>query len=437
MSPLATAEPSRGDTQDAEELVSSQAGWYWDWDFPKVHPFLNESHHEARKMVRAFIVDNIIPYLPQWEEEGKYPRDLHRKAYAAGVYAALWPTSMGGTPPPLCEGNKTRPGPHKVDIWHDLVITDELANCGAGGVIASCFVSLAIGLPPLIAGGLAGGSQLTSRLVREVVQGEKILALAVTEPYAGSDVANIQTKAVLQPDGQHYIVNGVKTFITSGPWADYFTTAVHIEGDSGVSLLLIDRSLPGVSTTRLATQGWKTSGTARITFDDVKVPCDMLIGRRGHGFKAIMHNFNHERLMLSIQSTRYARICMEDAIRYAKSRRTFGKRLIDHQVIRHKISEMARSVLATHYYIENIAIQWPKSTQLELAGKVALLKVQATKTFEFCAREASQILGGRSYLQGSGPGARVERLYREVRVNAIGGGSEEIMLDLAARQARL
>ncbi|KAF4650393.1 hypothetical protein FOL46_000998, partial [Perkinsus olseni] len=189
---------------------------------------------------------------------------------------------------------------------------------------------------------------------------------------------------------------------------------------------MIDRTLPGVSTTRLATQGWKTSGTARVTFEDVKVPVEMLIGSRGHGFKAIMHNFNHERLMLAISSNRNARICMEDAIRYAKSRRTFGKRLIDHQVIRHKIAEMARGVLATHTFIEDIVIRWPESSQSELAGRVALLKVQATKTFEFCAREASQILGGRSYLQGSGPGARIERLYREVRVNAIGGGSEEV-----------
>ncbi|KAF4734529.1 hypothetical protein FOZ63_018977 [Perkinsus olseni] len=435
MTPL---EPPSANADDGDAaLVTAQPGWYWDWDFPKHHPNLNESHHELRKLVRAFILEHIIPFLPQWEAQGEFPRELHRKAYQCGVYAALWPTSMGGTPPPLCKGNITRPGPHEVDIWHDFILNDELANCGAGGVIASCFVSLAIGLPPLIAGGLAGGPGMTSRLAREIVQGEKILSLAVTEPYAGSDVANVQTKAVLQADGKHYLVDGVKTFITSGPWADYFTTAVHIAGDSGLSLLMIDRTLPGVSTTRLATQGWKTSGTARVTFEDVKVPVEMLIGSRGHGFKAIMHNFNHERLMLAISSNRNARICMEDAMRYAKSRRTFGKRLIDHQVIRHKIAEMARGVLATHTFIEDIVIRWPESSQSELAGRVALLKVQATKTFEFCAREASQILGGRSYLQGSGPGARIERLYREVRVNAIGGGSEEIMLDLAARQARL
>ncbi|EER03618.1 acyl-CoA dehydrogenase, putative [Perkinsus marinus ATCC 50983] len=431
---------SGGDASDAdarEASITAQPGWYWDWDFPKHHPYLNEvaldrlnrvideciwcqSHHEFRRLIRAFILEHIIPFIPQWEAEGKFPRELHRKAYQSGVSSRVDCLS----------------GPHEVDIWHDLIINDELANCGAGGVIASCFVSLAIGLPPLLAGGLAGGPELTSRLARDIVQADKILALAVTEPYAGSDVANIRTTAVLQPDGKHYLVNGMKTFITSGPWADYFTTAVG-SGDSGLSLLMIDRTLPGVATTRLSTQGWKSSGTARITFEDVKVPIEMLIGRRGHGFKAIMHNFNHERLMLALQSCRHARICMEDAIRYAKTRRTFGKRLIDHQVIRHKIAEMARRVLATHYYIENIAIQWPQSSQSELAGKVALLKVQATKTFEFCAREASQVLGGRSYLQGSGPGARIERLYREVRVNAIGGGSEEIMLDLAARQARL
>jgi len=189
---------------------------------------------------------------------------------------------------------------------------------------------------------------------------------------------------------------------------------------------------------RLPTQGWWVSSTAFINFDNVKVPAINLIGRENEGFKMIMNNFNHERFVLAALSNRYARCCLEDSIKYARLRSTFGQHLIKHQVIRHKIAEMATRVEATHCLLEQICYQWKCATPNEsrITAAIALVKVQATKTHEYCAREASQILGGASYLR-SGPGQRIERLYREVRVSAIGGGSEEIMIDLAMKQSKL
>jgi len=250
-------------------------------------------------------------------------------------------------------------------------------------------------------------------------------------------VASIRTTAVRE--GDFYIVNGSKKFITAGTKAHYFTTAVRTgkSGMNGVSLLLIERDMPGVKIRRLPTQGWWTSGTTHVSLDNVKVPVKNLIGKEGMGFKYIMENFNHERFVGIASSNRCARLCVEEAIAFARKRSTFGKRLVDHQVIRHKIAEMARRVEATHSLIEQLAFQMTNGfTSAQLGGQMALVKVQATQTFQFCAIEAAQIFGGNSFLR-SGPGAVVERMYREVRVNAVGGGSEEIMRDLAMKQAKL
>jgi len=266
---------------------------------------------------------------------------------------------------------------------------------------------------------------------------KKIIALAITEPYAGSDVAGIKTTA--RREGDFFIVNGSKKYITSGVKATYFTVAVRTGGAGipGISLLLMEAGMPGFSVRRLKTQGMWQSNTTHLTFDDVKVPAKNLIGKENQGFKLIMHNFNHERFAGAAMANRNARNCLAEAITYARERTTFGKRLIDHQVIRHKIAEMARMVESTHALLEQICYQTKCGiSESDIGGKIALLKVQSTRTFEYCAREASQVLGGSACLR-EGKGNIVERLYREVRISAIGGGSEEILLDLAMRQSKL
>ena len=242
-------------------------------------------------------------------------------------------------------------------------------------------------------------------------------------------MAQLATTAVR--DGDHYIVNGSKTYITGGMRANWVSTAVRTggEGSRGVSMLLIPTDAEGFSRTQLdKKQGWWASDTATLYFDNVRVPVENLIGEENQGFLVIMTNFNGERMAMAAAMEAFGRVCLEEAAEWARERKTFGKRLADHQVIRHKIVQMKQKLNATQAYIR-IGFESLEAGNAN-PGDIALLKVQASETMEFCAREAMQILGGIGYMRGS----RVERIYREVRVNAIGGGSEEIMRDLAARQ---
>ena len=269
---------------------------------------------------------------------------------------------------------------------------------------------------------------MKARVITPCMSGEAIAALAITEPSGGSDVARIKTTA--RREGDEFVVNGSKTFITSGMRADFFSTAVRTggEGPAGISMLLIEGDRPGVDRTKLDKMGWLASDTATLYFDDVRVPVSNLITEENAGFSAIVNNFNAERIDLAIQSMAFSRVCYDEALAWARERETFGKRLADHQVIRHKLAEMDRMINASKAWLE--LLSWRLNQGDNPVAEIAEAKVNATLCFEFCAREAAQILGGASYLRGD----TVERLYREVRVQAIGGGSEEIMRDLASRQ---
>jgi alkylation response protein AidB-like acyl-CoA dehydrogenase len=318
-----------------------------------------------------------------------------------------------------------------------MIITDEISRVGSGGFVWNMIGGYGIGGPPLLK---FGKKALKDRIVPGLLTGEKRICLAITEPDAGSDVANLTCEAKLSEDGKHYIVNGEKKWITNGIWCDYFTTAVRTsdKGMNGVTLLLIERDFGGVSTRRMDCQGVWSSGTTYITFEDVKVPVENVLGKENQGFKVIMTNFNHERIGIIIQCIRFSRVCYEESVKYANKRRTFGKKLIDHPVIRMKLAHMARQIEASYNWLENLIYQCQKmgetEAMLRLGGPIAGLKAQSTLLFEFCAREASQIFGGLSYSRG-GQGGKVERLYRDVRAYAIPGGSEEIMLDLSMRQS--
>ncbi len=376
------------------------------------NPNFGPEHHEWRAQLRKFIDTEVMPFAADWDEAGEIPAQLWPKAAAVGLLGLGYPEQYGG----ISQG---------MDCWFSWIATEELARVGVGGLAASLMIH-GIGLPPVI--------NFATEAVREMVappvlRGEKWIALGITEPGGGSDVARLATTAVR--DGDHYIVNGSKTFITGGMRANWVSTAVRTggEGAGGVSMLLIPTDAPGFSRTELdKKQGWWASDTATLYFDNVRVPVENLIGVENQGFRVIMNNFNAERMGMSASMEALSRVCLEEAVIWATQRMTFGKRLADHQVIRHKIAQMKQKINATQAYIrvcyESIEAGEPNP------GDIALLKVQASETMEFCAREAMQILGGIGYMRGG----RVERIYREVRVNAIGGGSEEIMRDLASRQ---
>jgi acyl-CoA dehydrogenase len=374
--------------------------------------YLMPHHDEWRTQLRRFFEKEIIPYADDWDETGLIPDDLWPKSAEVGILGLDYPEEFGGT----SEG---------IDIWHKNILNEELARIAVGGIGASLMVHN-IALPPIIN---FGTQEIQKIVIPPVLSGKKRISLAITEPSGGSDVANLSTTATLIDD--HYVINGSKTYITGGMNADWFTTAVRTGGvgASGISTILIPSNLDGIVRTALdRKQGWWCSDTATIYFENVRVPKGYLIGEENQGFKVIMVNFNAERMGMSAAMEAVSRVCLEDTIIWAQERKTFGKRLADHQVIRHKFAEMKQRINATQSYLNNVS----RRIQLgdENAADIALLKVQSSQTMEFCAREAMQILGGVGYIRGN----RVERIYREVRVNAIGGGSEEIMRDLAARQ---
>lgn len=375
-----------------------------------LNPHFTEEHHAWRAALRRFVDTEIMPFAEEWDEAGAIPTSLWPKAAAVGLLGFGYPEAFGGVPG---------------DSWHAWIVNEELARIGAGGIPASLMVH-GIGLPPV----LNWGSEAMQKAVAPgVLRGERWISLGITEPGGGSDVASLTTTAVRE--GDEYVVNGSKTYITGGMRANWVSTAVRTGGPGarGVSMLLIPTDAEGFSRTPLERKmGWWASDTATLYFDNVRVPADNLIGDENEGFKVIMTNFNNERMGMAAAMEASARVCLEEAVNWARARQTFGQRLADHQVIRHKIAQMKQKLNATQAYIrlcyESIEAGRPNPAD------IALLKVQASEVMEFCAREAMQILGGVGYMRGN----RVERIYREVRVNAIGGGSEEIMRDLASRQ---
>ncbi len=376
------------------------------------NPNMTPEHDEWRAQLRKFIDAEIMPYAEDWDEAGHIPIELWPKAAAVGLLGMGYPEEFGG----ILEG---------LDSWHGWIANEELARVGAGGIAASLMVH-GIGLPPIINWGT---QELKEMVAPSVLAGTKHIALGITEPGGGSDVAQLATTAVR--DGDHFIVNGSKTYITGGMRANWVSTAVRTggEGGGGISMLLIPTDAEGFSRTELdRKQGWWASDTATLYFDNVRIPVSHLIGNENEGFKVIMTNFNGERMAMAAGMEALGRVCLEEALEWAQERKTFGKRLADHQVIRHKFSQMKQKLNATQAYIR-VCYESIEAGNAN-PGDIAMLKVQASETMEFCAREAMQVLGGIGYMRGS----RVERIYREVRVNAIGGGSEEIMRDLAARQ---
>lgn len=371
-----------------------------------------EEHEALRTQVRKFVEREIEPHIEAWEEAGEFPRSLYRRAGELGLLGLGFPESLGGV---------------EVDAFHRLVATEELARAGSGGLMAG-LMSHAIAIPPIVA---LGSPELAARVVPPVLAGDAIAALAITEPGGGSDVANLQTRA--RRDADHYIVNGSKTFITSGMRADFITTAVRTggEGMGGISLLVIEGDTPGLTRTSLDKMGWWCSDTATLYFDDCKVPASNLIGPENQGFRGIMNNFNAERISIATMAVALSEVCLAEATRYAKDRQTFGRPLSTRQVIRHKLVDMAQHIAAARAFLEQMIWrveqgQWP-------IAEVCMLKNACTQCLEFCAKEAVQIFGGAGYIRG----VKVERIYRETKVLSIGGGAEEIMKELAARQMGL
>jgi acyl-CoA dehydrogenase len=372
-------------------------------------PYYTDEHHTFRSTLRRFVDQEIAPHAEAWDEAKSFPRELYAKAAQIGLLGLGFPEEYGGTP---------------ADPFYSIITCEELARPGCGGISAG-LMSHTIALPPVAK---LGSDRLRAKVVTPTLRGETIAALAVTEPGGGSDVANLTTTA--RREGDHYLLNGSKTFITSGIRADFYTVAARTgePGAAGLSLFVVEKGSPGLSTTPLEKMGWWASDTATVYFDDCRVPAENLIGDEGSGFFGLMLNFNQERLGLAANAYAFAQVCYQEAVAWAQQRVTFGKPLITRQVIRHKLVDMATRLEATRGFLESVAYLVHQGESP--VAQICMLKNFAVETMEICAREAVQILGGAGYIRG----AKCERIFRETKVIAIGGGATEIMKDLASRQ---
>lgn len=383
------------------------------------NPFDNEQRSAFRKTIRDFVRREIMPNAFDWDEAGEVPWALHEKIAALGVFGFGIDEKYGGL--------------GFDDAFMRAAYGEEMGKSGVGGV-AAAVGGRTISLAPIQ--NLAS-TEIKDKILKDIVEGRKSSSLAITEPSGGSDVAAMTTTAKL--DGDSYILNGSKTFITGGMKSDYFVVGARTGGDGlgGISLFFVEANMDGFSPTEMKRKtGWWASDQATLYFDNLRVPAANMMGEPGRGFIAIMNNFNFERLSLIAGALGMMKACLEDSITWAQDRKTFGKPLIKHQVIRHKIADMSARIDAVESYLNQICWMIEQSMKHGNTFPVAEIckaKFFTTKALEFCASEAMQILGGAGYLRG----CRVECIYREVKVMAIGGGSEEIMRDLAVRQMGL
>lgn len=372
--------------------------------------FWSVEQEALRESARAFVRAEVAPYLQGWEDAGEVPRELHRKAAKLGLLGLGVPEEYGGA------------GGTFLDA---LAVSEAFTDAGASsGLLAALFTS-GIALPHIVA---SGNADLIDRYVRPTLAGETIGALAITEPGGGSDVAGLRTTAVR--DGGFYVVNGAKTFITSGVRADFVTTAVRTggPGHAGVSLLVVDKGTPGFSVTRsLAKMGWHCSDTAELSYVDVRVPAANLIGAENTGFGQIADAFVVERLALAAHGYGIAARCVELAAAWARDRETFGRPLVANQVVRHKLVDMHRRVDVARTYTREVARRYVAGEHVLVEALHA--KATAVECAEHVCHQAVQLFGGAGYMHGT----EVERHYRDARILGIGGGATEVLNDLNAR----
>ncbi|MCK0172812.1 MULTISPECIES: acyl-CoA dehydrogenase family protein [Mycobacteriaceae] len=370
---------------------------------------------QLRKSVRAFVEREILPNVAEWERTGELPRALHRSAAETGLLGAGLPEAVGG------EGG---------DGADALVICEEMHYAGApGGVFASLFTS-GISTPHMAA---SGDARLIDAYVRPTLRGELIGALAITEPGGGSDVGHLTTRAELVSgaDGPYYLVNGAKTYITSGVRADYVVTAVRTGGPgaAGISLLVVDKGTPGFAVTRkLDKMGWRSSDTAELSYTDVRVPAANLVGAENSGFAQIAGAFVSERVGLAGQAYAGAQRCLDLTVQWCRDRQTFGRPLISRQSVQNTLAEMARRIDIARVYTRHV-VERQLSGDPDLIAQVCFAKNTAVEAGEWVANQAVQLFGGMGYMAES----EVERQYRDMRILGIGGGTTEILTSLAAK----
>lgn len=376
-----------------------------------------------RETTKRFVDRDVLPTQDEWEEAGELPRSLHRTAAELGLLGAPFPEEVGG-------GS----GGQRANV----AITEAAHEAGmSGGVFASLF-TCGIALPHLIH---AGSQKLIDTYVRPTIDGELIGSLGITEPSGGSDVGGLRTTA--ERDGENFVINGAKAFITSGTRADFVVTAVRTggRGAKGISLIVVPTDTPGFSVSRkLSKMGWNASDTAELHYDDVRVPAENLIGEVDAGFAYISHAFVAERLVLAAQAYSGAQRALDLAAQWCRDRETFGEPLISRLTVQATLTDMARRIDVAREYTRRTALRWDEAqagqsssscgdTGLDLVATACFAKNTSVETAEWVVSQAVQLFGGMGYMSES----EVERIYRDTRILGIGGGTSEILTTLAGK----
>ncbi len=376
-------------------------------------PWITPAHRAWRDQVRAFVDTHVAPHIAAWDAAGTFPDGLYRTAARDGILGLGFPEALGGHRP-------------DADPGYRILAAEELHRLGTGVVFADLATHW-IALPPVVT---LGTQALHETVVRPVLAGERRIAFAVTEPAGGSDAAALTARA--ERRGDAWVVNGSKTLISGAMRADFLLTAVRTAsaGAGGISLLLVDATTTGVTRHPVPGLAWYSASNGAIDFRDVVVPAERLIGVENRGFASLVPQFNLERLCGIAATLAMSRVCLAEAIAWCRTRQTFGQRVIDHQAVRHRLVDLVRLVHAAYAWLDQCV--WRVQCGEMPVADIAMLKVQATRTLERSSRDSMHLLGGAAWTGGS----RIERAYREARIFALGGGTEEILDDLTARQLK-
>jgi alkylation response protein AidB-like acyl-CoA dehydrogenase/putative sterol carrier protein len=374
------------------------------------HQYFSEEHDLFRQSVQQFINAEIKPHVKEWEDAQKIPRELFVKMGTQGFLGINFPEAYGGT---------------DNDFWYTVAYLEELNKTGFAGISAAVSVHQYMATNHIAS---AGSDDLKRKYIPKAIAGEWIGSIAITEPGGGSDVANMRTTAI--KDGDHYVINGNKTFITNGVYGNFVTVACKTDpsaGAAGISLIVVDAGTPGYTANKLDKMGWHSSDTAELFFDNVRVPVSQLVGREGQGFFYIMESFQLERLVAAIMAIAAAEDMVAETLKYMHERAAFGKPLAKFQVLRHKLVDLITEIEVTKQFVYHCC--WKQANNIFAVKECSMAKMKASELCKTASDECLQIFGGYGYMSGY----PIERAYRDARIGTIVAGTTEIMKEIIAK----
>jgi alkylation response protein AidB-like acyl-CoA dehydrogenase len=372
--------------------------------------YFTEEHEIFRASFKEFLQKEVVPYIDKWEKTGTIERFIWKKFGEMGYFGLSTPEEYGGL---------------DLDLFYTLIFLEEMQKINSGGFAAAMWAHEYLAMTHL---NKEGNHEQKEKYLVPSVNGEMIGCLCITEPFGGSDVAGMRSTAIKQ--GDKYILNGSKTFITNGVYSDYLIVAAKTDPSDkykGISIFIVDRSAKGVSATKLDKLGWRASDTGEIAFDNVEIPAENLLGEKGKGFPYIMQHFALERLLMGVNAHARAEFAVNYALQYIKERVAFGKSLDKFQALRHKIAEMASRVDMCREYNYSIAKRLDNGQYV--VKEASMSKLLSTKMADEVIYDALQLLGGYGYMEDY----PMARLLRDSRLGPIGGGTSEILKEIIAK----